>query len=113
MDEQDKFQQFLEGLFTNREQGRVLPGRVFWALKAAHAHAQGVMPWAKDPPTREDAAWVRALSHAVREQQARPEHPDPDLEHWLIEAFGEQRIELDVDARVPSLVQADRPAGRS
>jgi hypothetical protein len=87
MNEQDKFRQFLEGLLANREEGRVLPGRVFWALKAAHAHALGVMPWAKDPPTREDAAWARALMRAVRDKQARPGHPDPALEHWLTEAF--------------------------
>jgi len=87
MNEQDKFRQFLEGLLTKREEGRVLPGRVFWVLKAAHAHAQGVMPWAKDPPTREDAVWVRALTLAVRGKQARPGHPDPALEQWLIEAF--------------------------
>ncbi|HET9643036.1 MAG TPA: hypothetical protein VFP68_06700 [Burkholderiaceae bacterium] len=69
------------------EEQRLRSDRLMWILRAAYAHAEGCMPWRAKPPTGADAVWCDQVCYAVRDKRARPEHPDPDIEQLLLNAF--------------------------
>lgn len=62
--------------------------RLRYAVMAAAAHSEGVMPWRPGYKTEEDCEWCTQVAHAVRDRRARPTHPDSEIEQALLDAFG-------------------------
>lgn len=67
---------------------RIFAERLRYAVMAAQAHRDGVMPWRAGYKAEEDFEWCTQVAKAVREKRARPEHPNSDIEQALLNAFG-------------------------
>lgn len=61
--------------------------RLMYAIKAALAHSQGSMPFRANYPTQADVDWCDEVCKAVRDNRARPTHPDSNIEEALQNAL--------------------------
>ena len=68
----------------------LLVQRLNYATMATLAHTQGMVPWraTSHPLPVEDREWCTAVCNAVLQKQARPPHPNPEIEKVLQDLSG-------------------------